>query len=187
MGKTMTLRGELDMQFGRSSTFGEAREHQIFQYESPDRQRGWRVKYACVWVQEVYNTGAGDGRTIGVYSLATDTLGPVQITDGDTAKEWLGRMGASDNRTIGWNTQDYQQRDNVDADFIMPTGGMRPQCEFILDEDRILTNQLWIQSYGLTEETNLSTKLNYYVVLEALKITPSESVLQQLKGMGQDV
>ena len=58
----------------------------------------------------------------------------------------------------------------------------------LLDVDRLITNELWIHSFGVTEGTaDLEIQANYYIELELTKITPSESVLQQLKGQGQSV
>ena len=36
-------------------------------------------------------------------------------------------------------------------------------------------------------DSTLELQANYYIEMELIKITPSESVLQQLKGQGQSV
>tara|TARA_R100001530_G_scaffold132532_1_gene105031 strand:- start:514 stop:720 length:207 start_codon:yes stop_codon:yes gene_type:complete len=57
----------------------------------------------------------------------------------------------------------------------------------IVDEDRIITNELYILSYGLSEAQNYSYVANYYIVLEEVKLTSTESVFNQIKGIGQDI
>lgn len=191
VAKTMTLRGGYDVNVGRASSYGASTEHQIFSYESMDRTRAWRITYASVWIQELlHGTGGGDSRAMVQWSLSTDTLGAVTITDGATGREWERRMGAADNRTIGWTIQDWQTRDNSNADFLTPGfGGAGGQgFQLLLDEDRIATNELWLQSFGVTEgSADLELQCNYYIEMELIKITPSESILQQVKGMGQSV
>ena len=185
--RTMSLRGSLPMTIGRAVSFGVASEHQIFEYESPDRTKGWRVTYARMWLQQcVTGTAGGDGRLLAQFTLSTDSLGAFAIVDADDAKEWENRMGAGDNRTIAWSTTDYQQRDNVDGDFIVPAAG-QGNHDMLLDVDRIVTSELWVQLYGITEFTNFDTTCNYYVELEEVKVTPAQSVFQQLKGIGQDI
>ena len=191
MGSTMTLRGGFDVNIGKNTSYGASTEHQIFAYESMDRTRAWRITYASVWIQEtLHGTGGGDSRALLQCSLSTDTLGPVTITSGATGREWQRRMGAADNRTIGWTMQDWQTRENTNADFLTPGfGGSGGQgFQLLLDEDRIATNELWLQSFGVTEGTaDLELQCNYYIEMEQIKITPSESILQQVKGIGQSV
>lgn len=187
MGRTMSLRGSFDMNVGRATHYGASTEHQVFEYESPSRTKGWKVKRARIWIQECFTgAGGGDSRALVQWSLSTDTLGDVTITDADTAAEWETRMGAQDNRTIGWLTTDYQNRDNTSADFIVPAAGWGSH-DLLLDADRIVTNELWIQGFGVTEGNTLDLEANYYIELEEVKITPTESVFQQVKGMGQSV
>jgi len=176
------------MVIGRSTDYGASTEHQIFGYSSIDRTRAWRVTYASIWLQEcLHGTGGGDARALLQWSLSTDTLGPVIISSGATAREWERRMGTTDNRTIGWLSTDYQTRENVNADFLVPAAGWGNR-EVRLDEDRIVTNDLWIQGFGVTEgSAALTLECNYYIELELIKISPSENVLQQLKGIGQSV
>jgi hypothetical protein len=188
MGRLMTLRGAEDIRIGRATAFGSSSENRIFAYESSDRTKAWRVIRAYFWVQRtITGTAGGDNRACLSAALATDSLGTVAISDVTTAQEWIDRMGAGDNRTIAWAQQDYQMRDNTDGDMIFCTSGMRNQAEFICDADRLLTNELWLTTYGLTETTNLDTQINYYIELEEMKVTPSQSVFQQIKGIGQDI
>ena len=52
MGEIMTLRGALPFEFGAASGFGTGDEHLIFSYESPDRKKAWKVRFARMWIQE---------------------------------------------------------------------------------------------------------------------------------------
>ena len=186
MGRAMTLRGGFDMLIGRNTAYGGSTEKRLFAYESMDRTRGWRVTYASVWIQElIHGTGGGDSRALAQWTLSTDTLGAVIISTAATAREWERRMGPSDNRTIAWGTADYQTRENTNADFLVAN---RIDSPMRLDVDRLVTNELWVQAFGVTEGgADLTLQCGYLIELEEVKITPSESVLQQLKGIGQDV
>ena len=60
----------------------------------------------------------------------------------------------------------------------------------LIDFDRIVTNQLYIYALmicngGVT--TPMPVDVNYLIALEEVTLSPSQSVLQQLKGIGQDV
>ena len=185
-GEIMTLRGGFDMAVGRSSHYGASTEHQIFEYEAPARTQGWRVIRAFAWIQgALTGTAGGDSRMLAQFTLSTDTLGDVTITDGATAREWEQRIGTTDNRTIGWLSTDYQNRDNVSADFITP--GMGFGNELLMDADRLITNELWMQTFAVTEASDYTAHVNYYIELEKVKVSHSESLIQQIKGMGQSI
>ena len=183
----MTLRGSFDMNIGRSTSYGMSTDAHVFSYDSVDRTRAWRVTYAAVWLQELlHGTGGGDSRALCQWTLSTESLGAVTISDGATAREWERRMGTGDNRNMAWSSTDYQTRENVNADFLVPAISGQPTM--LLDVDRLVTNELWIHAFGVTEGTaDLEIQANYYIEMELQKITPSESVLQQLKGQGQSV
>lgn len=189
MGRRMSLRGSWDAEFGQPSTEGKVGGRLIFEYESPDRSRGWKIKDAYVWIQEATGLGGGDARALWQVALLTDQIDNNQskITDIATANRYQSCLGAGDNRSVAWMTCDMLIRDAVDADWIVPHGATSPtQCRMIVDEDRIVTNELYILSYGLSEAQNYSYVANYYVVLEEVKLTSTESVFNQIKGIGQD-
>ena len=104
-----------------------------------------------------------------------------------TARAWQRAMSPDDNRTIAWVHQDYHNRDATSADFILPTSGATPQAAFITDFERLVTNELWLAVFSVTEATEVTLDMAYYIELEQLKIKPEDSVLQILKGQGQDV
>lgn len=191
MGRVMTLRGNFPTSFGKQTTFGMAEGKLLFEYESPDRTKGWRVRYAAVWCQEAtQGTSGGDARALWQIALSTDQIGRLQskITSAEEARRYQRAIGAGDNRMIAWATQDMLIRDNTDADWIAPHGATsRAATELICDFDRVITNELYILTYGLTEgETISDLAANYYIELEEVKLTPSASVFQQLKGVGQE-
>jgi len=187
-----TLRGTIPITIGTFSTYGESSLARIFQYSSPDQTRAWRIRYAAVWINGSFTgTAGGDSRTLVQTTLATDTLtatgAPPGISSGDLAATWLRVMSPDDNRTIAWTVQDYQNRDATNGDFIVPTGGTGPQQAMTLDFERLVTNELWLAVYAATESGEAVVDLAYYIEMEAIKIKPEESVLQILKGQGQDI
>ena len=187
-----TLRGMVPVNFGAAATFGNSSLSRLFQYQSSDRTRGWRVRFAAAWVNETFtSTGGGDSRACLSISLATDSLTadgtPPDVTNADTARAWQKVMSPEDNRTIAWGVQDYQNRDNVSADFTMPTSGMRSQCELITDFERMVTSELWLAAFAVTDASTGTYDVAYYIELEQVKISENESVLQLIKGMGQDI
>ena len=189
MGRIMTLRGDWTTSFGTAATFGVAAGKRIFEYESPDRSRGWKVRRAVVWIQGATGGGGGDARALWQVSLLTDQLQKSfpTITTAATANRYQKSIGPADNRSIAWMSQDMLIRDNVTADWIVPHGAMNHGTELLCDADRIITNDLYILSYGLTEGAlEHYTGASYYIELEEVKLTPSESLFAQLKGMGQN-
>ena len=191
MGRVMTLRGEFLTTFGTATTYGLPNGKLLFEYESPDRTRGWKVRYAAVWCQEAtQGSSGGDSRALWQGCLSTDQISSSQakITSAATAQRYQQAIGAGDNRTIAWWTQDMLIRDNVSADWIAPHGAtQRAATELICDFDRIITNELYIMTYGLTEGSTITDLVaNYYIELEEIKLTPASSVFQQLKGVGQE-
>lgn len=187
-----TLRGMVPVNFGAPSTYGNSSMERIFQYQSSDRTKGWRVRFAAVWLNETFTgTGGGDSRAILQTSLMTDTLTadglPPDVTNQATARAWQKVMSPEDNRTIAWNVQDYHNRDAISADFTLPTSGMRPQCEMITDFERMVTSELWFSAFAVTDASTGTYDVAYYIELEQVKITENESVLQLIKGRAQDI
>lgn len=191
-GKIHTLRGMVPVSFGTPSTFGNSSLEQIFSYESADRTRGWRIRFAAVWVNETFTTtGGGDSRAMLNLTLATDSLtedgDPPDVTNPATAQAWQKVMSPEDNRTVAWVVQDYQNRDASTADFTIPTSGMSSQAPMIVDFERMVTSQLWIAAFGISDGATVELDVAYYIELEQVKITENESILQFIKGRAQDV
>lgn len=189
MGRIMTLRGTFETSFGAASSYGAAAGQLIFEYESPDRTRAWKIRKAIAWIGEPISTG-GTGRAWWAVSLLTDQIAPefIQITSAATANRYLHAIGPADNRSIGWMTQDMIRRDNVNADWLTAHGATPTQAtELQVDVDRYITNELYIVSYGVSEGSLQVLEGAYYIELEEVNLTPSQSLFAQLKGTGQEV
>jgi hypothetical protein len=182
----------MDCLIARDTEYGHFQELRIFGYDSPDRTKGWKVRYASAWIQQLATGGGGgDSRSLVQVSLATDTLGVTEITNADTAKQAERCMGPSDNRTIAWGAMDYQNRNNTNGDFLIPTSGSGVMAELISDFDRMVTNELWISAFTISELTgsvaDRTVELCWYIELEEDRISSDESLFQQIKGMGQSI
>jgi hypothetical protein len=114
--------------------------------------------------------------------LSTDLLDiPVRIAELTTA---------SDNRLMGWTQIHY--RGFTTNNYFVPHASMPEQNRLLIDYDRIVTNQLYVYALmvangGVLAPPNAPVDINYYIELEEVTLSPSQSVLQQLKGIGQDV
>ena len=189
MGRIMTLRGKFQTAFGAAASYGDTAGKIIFEYESPDRTRAWKIRKALAWVQAPIGTG-GTGRAWWAVSLLTDQLQNdfIQITDAASANKYLNAIGPADNRSVAWMTQDMIRRDNVNADWLTAHGATSEQATSLqVDVDRYITNELYIVSYGVTEGALHELDASYYIELEEVKLSPSESLFAQLKGTGQEV
>ena len=61
-------------------------------------------------------------------------------------------------------------------------------AEILVDPDTIITKELHIVMCSTTEnDVSPVREWGYMIELEEMKVTPSESVFQQIKGMGQKV
>ena len=58
----------------------------------------------------------------------------------------------------------------------------------LVDPDHLITKELYI-NFANTSDTDVSAVRHWgwLIVLEERKITPVQSVFQQIKGMGQDL
>jgi len=191
MGRIMSLRGTVPLTVGSLSSYGAAGLHQIFEYESPNRKRAWKVKKAVMWIQEaLVGSGAADARALLQTALTTDGyFQETKITNATTARRWERAIGPGDNRTIGWGLTDYGNRDNVSADWIMPHGAAPDMGNnLVLDPDRLVTSALYIATFAVIEgATTIGPfEMGYCIELEEMTITPIQSLFQQIKGMGQD-
>lgn len=151
----------------------------LFDYVSPDRTRSWRVTRAYIWPLTIRaDTGSdADGKYLAQFALSTD--------DG-LHINWTTITDPTENRSFAWASWNGYARENGASDFI--TAEIAPFAEFIVDPDVLVVKELWISATSTKEgTTNPSREWGYMVVLEETKISPSQSVFQQLKGMGQDV
>lgn len=168
-----TLRGTVTL----DDSEGITRDNLIFQYESHDRTRGWRVTEAYLWPASSTTSVVGDDMQNIRAILATDQLG--RITD--------NLLDISDTRKFGFLNQQYLLR-NATTDFQTPNGQSIRDSAFLIDPDTIITNAVYltVKSFEDGVATNVRN-WSYLVIMKPLKISPEESILQQLKGIGQDV
>ena len=153
----------------------------IFNYESPDRTRGWLVEGAWIWLSDVQPQEilTADVNLNLIANLATDTLPqpmvPNDVTDCD------------DNRNFAWHQKQWGGKNTNDFYFPQSTG--ITDCRFLIDLDRVVTNELYLTAGTMQSGggDQLTQKLCYMIVLREVSLTPSQSIHQQLKGIGQDI
>ena len=154
--------------------------HQIFDYVSPDRTRAWKVIEAYVWPVDWWGvTLADDGFMICVAALGTDTgkFNQNEIVD------------PTENRLFAWGQQTYNTREAAAAtDFITPNSTPLGAMRMLIDPDHLVTKELYI-NFANTCDIDVSAvrEWGWLIVLEERKVSPSLSVFQQIKGMGQDI
>ena len=170
MGRTLTLRGEITPFSQETPLNAEG----IFQYESAGTKRAWKVTSWSMWPTDFGETQAWTEGTNPVHRFILTTDSGMQLfRDG---------LAASENRTIGWN-------------FTTSTCGKNQQNlspiyrRAELDPDHLVTGQLFISAAAFVESSDnaLLSTWSYMVKLESRTITPAESIMQTLKGRGQDV
>ncbi len=170
--RTLSLRGTFEL-----ADHARIVDHQIFQYESPARNIGWRITGAWIWPETVAENTAGDHQATMTANLATDTQGNPG-----------GLMSVDDNRQCAWAYNAYYIRADGANEFLNPIGLGLPDQRFLIDPDTVVTNALYINAWMYSEAADSPERTwNYMVTLESMSITPSESILQQLKGIGQDI
>jgi len=185
MSKTMTLRGTVNnVAFGDIPT-----ESLILSYESPDRTKAWKVTGAFVWPKRNAMMDVADNReyltNTGSYMavLQTDTIARTSPDD---------FLSSAESRNIGWLNATFSQVTNASAGYSinMTAGsGFVPTVEMLIDVDRLVTNQLFLSIVAWTgvADNAIPIDMEYMVVLEQVKVSNSQSLLQQLKGIGQSV
>ena len=182
MGRVLTVRGSIDTDWGAT----RAVEQLIFNYESPDRTKGWKVTGAWIWLDTLsQNAITSNNNPAVVAALATDSI----IPPGTPGVGMDAITTADDNRLFGWTQIHYR---GFDAnDYYVGHASTPAQQSFLIDFNRIVTNELFMNVMGITNgglPAGLNpVKINYMISLEEVKISPSQSILQQLKGIGQNV
>jgi len=174
MGRTFSLRGKV-----AANDNQVVANHPIFDYVSPDRTRAWKVIEAYIWPVSPWSAGsvATDGFMCLNAALATDTgkFNQPQISD------------PTENRMFAWAQQTYNIRDAA-TDFITPNGFPLQQARFVVDPDTLITKEMYINITTSTDsDTSYSREWGWLIILEEVKVTPSESLFQQIKGIGQDI
>lgn len=166
-----TIRGAVQL------TAQEVANLLVFNYESPDRSKAWIVRDAYIWIANPFQANSADTNAVLIGNLATDT--------GTYPRGKV--IDPSDNRTIGWFSKQYISRNGLN-DFQVPNADTLAQNDFLLDLDRVVTNDLYLNTAYYDEaDTTIAPKVAWMIVLEEISISPDQSVLQQLKGVGQDI
>jgi len=178
MGRVMTVRGSINTEINA----GTVGEELALSYESPDRTRGWKVTGAWLWLGDVLsqNNISANNNPCLYGSLSTDKLpDPVRAQNITTI---------DDNRLFGWTAIHYRGFDTTN--YYVPHATVPADQSFLIDLDRVITNQLYVYA-GVFANGGIvipaPVKINYMIALEEIKLDPSQSVLQQLKGIGQDI
>lgn len=159
---------------------GVTANHRVFDYVSPDRTRAWKVIEAYVWPVDWWNvTLPNNGYMLAVAALATDTgkFNQNEICD------------PTENRMFAWAQQQYQTREAAAAsDFIVPNSTALGNMKMLVDPDHLITKELYI-NFSNTSDTDVSAvrEWGWLIIMEERRITPTQSVFQQIKGMGQDL
>jgi len=175
MARTRTLRGKLAV---TANSVGSS--ELVFSYESPDRTRGWIVDGAFAWIANPLEPGLGASAQANLMGCLT--------TDLDYSPRANAMIDPSDNRGIGWLQRQYNSRNYASGeDYVTPNAGDLTTCKFLLDQDRIVTNDLKILLAFNNEDASLNYEVGWMVVLREVSISPSQSLMQQLKGIGQDI
>jgi len=176
MGRTFTLRGVYEVDDNALGT-----QQLLLDYQSPDRKKAWKITRAYMWAKGVREEiGATDLQAVIQATLWTDLVG-----GGAGAKAFNDLCNVDDNRQCAWLHRQYLLRAGG-TDFICQNGA--GFGDFLVDPDTLVTKELYLQACFTTESaTNPTREWNYLVELEEVKITSNESILQQLKGIGQDI
>ena len=100
-------------------------------------------------------------------------------------------LDTGENRQLAWGEHCYNAGDStITGDWLAPQQGGIMQNELLHDEDRIITNDLFVSCqyyFNSTMDNPTDIQWNYYIVLEEIQISPVEGILQQLKGIGQNI
>lgn len=150
----------------------------IFSYEDNDLTKGWRVVEAYAWLS---STTADFGANTGQFLMQT-----ALHTDSGIDTATFGQWGAFDNRIIGWNNQSFNERA---GDFPSNVGSsFSTAARLVLDPNHVICRDLFL-SFQSQSDGGDSPDLewSYMVVLEPMKMSPSETILSIIKSVAQDV
>jgi len=173
MGRVFSLRGKVDV-----ADNGVTANHPVFDYVSPDRTKAWKVKRAYVWPCDWWGVAiGGPGFLTCVANLATDTakFNQNEIVD------------PTENRAFAWAQQTYNHRDD-NVHFLTPNGVALGWMDMLIDPDTLVTKELFINFATATDVDVANVReWAFLIILEEQKVSPAQSLFQQIKGMGQDI
>ena len=171
--RTFSLRGKFTVADNAIHT------ERIFDYVSPDRTKGWEIDRAYFWpLTTRAEIGGSDGQYNAQLSLGTDEM---RIVGFDVL------MDATDNRLCAWGAAGFSIRNGGANDFLAYQS-LNMLAELTIDPDVIITKELHVHFQSTSESTTSPDReWCYMIILKEKKITPVQSVFQQIKGMGQDI
>lgn len=181
-GKILTLSGQLPKRNFASPLSRDP--HTILEYSNVlDISKAWRVIDFKCWIQETaLEMGINKEVAIGMdVQLSTD-----EIPNGP---DW---NNAGENRAVGWGTLSYWvTQANLKPTIVMAGHSrMLMNSEYWMMSDHVIQNKLTIsaQAPGSSDlEAANGYTLNYIVNLEELDITPTESIVYNIKSKAQDI
>ncbi len=179
--KTMTLRGTWTQEPNKVGT-----QHRILSYESPDRTKAWKLKDCWIFPKTVaeYDMTFGRDAWLQGFSLLETDIADITMAD---------IHSVDDNRNLAWGEHSYQMFNNAlspsNGFLISGWKGQIDGNKLLHDEDRIITNDLFcrVTWFHVHDDQVGNIEWNYYVVLEEIEISPTEGILQQLKGIAQSI
>jgi len=173
--RKFSLRGQIEA----VSASGVSEDNLIFSYESNDLTRGWKVKRFHLWFTDPHAwTGASERGT-----QFAAIFGKLQ-TDVQTSTV----MDASDNREFGWLTNTYQLNHSR-AQVAQTNPLIQRDVNIVMDMDHVIVRELFLTlgMYTSSDHEGSLMDISYLVEIEEFKVTPTETILQIVKGTGQSV
>jgi len=183
-GKTLTLSGQMPKRLFNQQLFRDPKT--ILEYSNVlDINKAWKVKDFRCWIQET-------GLELGPISENATFGLDVQLSSDDIPNNnaW---NNAGDNRAIGWGTLAYALSDTFAGKTQSFSGVQRMllNSEYFMHPDHLVQNKLTISAQGTGGNSVIEGltgyTLNYIVYLEEYDITPSESIIFNIKGKAQDL
>jgi len=166
--RRLTLRGVLEPLAQEILALPE----QIFAFESAGTDRAWKVIRWSMWPSDF---GESQQWTSSTYPEVHHTL----YTDEGANP---AALKADENRAIGWSV--WTSIIGKEMKCFSPLFTWNE-----LDPDHLVTGQLFIGSAICCHSADnaLETTWSYMIEMESRKVSPTENILQTLKGRGQDV
>lgn len=183
-GKTLTLSGQMPKRSFNQQLFRDP--YTILEYANVlDINKAWRLKDFKCWIQE-------DGRDLGVMTENATFGLDVQLSTDDipNSADW---NNAGDNRAVAWGTLAYALSDTYAGKTQAFSGFQRMllNSEYFVQPEHVIQNKLTISAASAGQNSEIEGltgyTLNYLVYLEEIEITPSESIIYNIKGKAQDV
>lgn len=180
-GKKLTLRGSVSKQVGADfSSDGNT----ILEYANVlDLKKAWKVDGYAVWPVG-WRTGFAAEATTQSASIETFLATDGNIVDAATVKI---ANNARDNRQIAWGNT-YVNLGSGDKSMSLKNQVVRNE-HYWIDPSHIIQNdlRLFMRLGASSDYEGQEKEINYIIYLREVEITPSESIIQNVKGKSQDL